>query len=122
MDFPYLRQAFLVTRQVWDLDGTRRSLEYAYGITSLTPKRADPQRIGHHVRGHWGIENRLHWVRDVTYDEDRSQLRTAAAPRVLASLRNLAISALRTAGATNIARALRHTARDPPRALAVLGI
>jgi hypothetical protein len=107
---------------VRDLDGTRRSLEYAYGVTSLTPQRADPARLAQLARGHWGIENRLHWVRDVTYDEDRSQLRTAAAPRVLASLRNLAISALRAAGATNIAKALRYIARDPTRAPALLGM
>jgi len=60
-------------------------------------------------------DNRLHWVRDVTYDEDRSQVRTGSAPRVMASLRNLAISALRLNGHTNIASATRWTARDPAR-------
>jgi len=72
--------------------------------------------------GHWQIENRLHWARDVTYDEDRSQVRTGSAPRVMASLRNLAISALRLNGHTNIASATRWTARDPARSLRILGI
>jgi predicted transposase YbfD/YdcC len=72
--------------------------------------------------GIWKIENRLHWVRDVTYGEDASQVRTGAAPRVMASLRNLAISALRQKGHTNIAAALRATARDAIRPLTLLGI
>lgn len=91
------------------------------GVTSLT-SHTDPARIAALVRGHWEIENRLRWVRDVTYDEDASHVRTGTAPRVMASLRNLAISALRQTGHTNIAAALRHTARDPARPLTLLGI
>ncbi len=72
------------------------------------------------VQRHWGIENRLHWVRDVTYDEDRSQTRTGANPHVLASLRNTAISLLRLTGWTNIAAGLRYHARDPERAITCL--
>lgn len=122
LPFPHVAQAFLVTREVCELDGARRSLEYAYGVTSLDPDEADPQRLARLVRGHWEIENRLHWVRDVTFDEDRSQVRTASAPRVLASLRNLAIGALRNAGAVCVAKGLRHVARDPSRALVLLGL
>jgi hypothetical protein len=69
------------------------------------------------VRGHWGIEERLHWVRDVTYDEDRSQVRTGNGPRVMASLRNLAIAILRLTGHASIAAALRYHARQPSRPL-----
>ncbi len=64
------------------------------------------------MRGHWLIEDRLHWVRDVTYDEDRSQVRTANGPRVMASLRNLAIAILRLNGQISIAAALRHPPAD----------
>ena len=71
---------------------------------------------GHHPRP-LGIEDRLHWVRDLDYDEDRSQIRTASAPRVMATLRNLAITILRLAGYTSIAAALRHHARRPDRPL-----
>jgi hypothetical protein len=76
------------------------------------------------VRGHWSIENGLHWVRDVTFDEDRSQVRTGSLPRVLATLRNLAISAIRyaTSRTVNIAAATRQLARQPDRTLDLLGI
>lgn len=63
------------------------------------------------------IENQLHWVRDMTYDEDRSQVRTAAGPQIMASLRNLALPMLRLTGTTNIAAALRHHARRSHRPL-----
>jgi hypothetical protein len=66
------------------------------------------------------VENKLHWVRDVTFDEDRSQIRTGTGPRVMASLRNLAITVLRLAGFTNIAAALRHHARRSDRPLKTL--
>ena len=66
------------------------------------------------------IENRTHWVRDVTFDEDRSQVRTGQAPRVMATLRNTAISLLRLTGWHNTAAALRHHCRDPNRALTCL--
>jgi hypothetical protein len=64
-----------------------------------------------------GIEDRLHWVRDMDFDEDRSQIRTASGPRIMASLRNLVISTLRLAGATSIAAALRYHTRRPSRPL-----
>jgi hypothetical protein len=66
------------------------------------------------------MENKLHWVRDVTYQEDKSLVRTANAPRVMASLRNLAISLLRLDGHSNIAAANRHHARDPQRTLRLI--
>ena len=76
-------------------------------MTSLRPAQASAARLLALVRAHWTIENRLHWVRDVTFDEDRSQVRRGAGPQVMATLRNLAISLLRLAGAALIAPALR---------------
>ena len=73
------------------------------------------------MAGHWGIENRVHWVRDVTMDEDRSQVRTGAAPQVMAALRNMTISLLRLAGEPNIAAALRRHAAHPAKPLALVG-
>lgn len=73
------------------------------------------------IRDHWKIEA-LHHVRDVTFGEDASQLRTGTTPRAMATWRNLAIGALRLAGKTNIASALRHNARDTHRPLALLGL
>ncbi|WP_054813811.1 ISAs1 family transposase [Nocardia arizonensis] len=72
------------------------------------------------MRGHWAIENRTHWVRDATFDEDRSQIRTGDAPQVMATLPNTAISLLRLAGHTNIAAALRHHAHDFNRPIELL--
>jgi len=79
-------------------------------VTSLTAEQATAGELAEWVRGHWTIENLLHWVRDVTFDEDRSQIRTGTGPRAMASLRNLAVSVLRTDGVTNIAQAIRHHA------------
>jgi predicted transposase YbfD/YdcC len=122
IEFPHAAQIFRLRRDRGGLDAVRRSKEIVYGITSLTPERAGPAQLAAHNRGHWTIENGLHYVRDVTYGEDASQVRTGNAPRVMAGLRNLAISALRQAGATNIAKALRHNARDYRRPLKLLGI
>jgi hypothetical protein len=93
-----------------------------FGVTSLAGPARHPRQIAAYVRGHWQIENKLHWVRDVSFGEDASRVRTGAGPQVMASLRNLAISAFRLAGHANIAKALRFMARDPRRPLALLGI
>jgi predicted transposase YbfD/YdcC len=98
----------------------KKTVEVVYLITSADHRAAQPATLAAWVQGHWGIENRVHWVRDVTYDEDRSQVRTGAAPQVMATLRNLVISLLRLAGWTNIAHALRHHAADNRRPLALL--
>ena len=79
-----------------------------------------PATLAAWIRGHWHIENKLHWVRDVTYQEDKSLVRTGNAPRVMATLRSLAISLLRLDGHANIAAANRHHARDPQRTLKLL--
>jgi hypothetical protein len=77
-------------------------------------RRVGGQRRCADIRGHWGIEDRLHWVRDTDYDEDRSQVRTAAGPQIMAGLRNLAMTILRLAGTASIA-AIRYQARRPDR-------
>lgn len=74
------------------------------------------------TRAHWTIENRLHWVRDVTFDEDRCRIRKGAGARVMASLRNLAISLLRMAGARYIAPALRACSRMGENVLRLIGL
>lgn len=101
-----------------DKNGKRKTtVEVVYLITSATHPAAPPAVLAAWAKGHWCIENKLHHVRDVTYDEDASQIRTAAAPHVMACLRNTAIGILRLAGWDNIAAALRHHARDPERAI-----
>jgi predicted transposase YbfD/YdcC len=96
----------------------KKTVEVVYLITS--DRSASPETLAAWVRGHWHIENKLHWVRDVTYQEDKSLVRTGNAPRVMASLRSLAISILRLDGHSNIAAANRHHARDPQRTLKLL--
>lgn len=120
--FPHAVQAIQITRRT--RGGTRRRwrTETVYAICSLPAPAAQPRQLATWVRGHWCIENRLHWVRDVTFGEDLSQARTGTGPRVMATFRNLAISLLRLAGHTAIAKALRHNARDPDRTFALAGI
>ncbi|WP_295700537.1 ISAs1 family transposase [Lapillicoccus sp.] len=98
----------------------KKTVEVVYLITSAPHTSAPPAVLAAWVQGHWSIENRLHWVRDVSFDEDRSQVRTGHTPRVMATLRNTSISVLRLAGWDNIAQALRHLARSPERALTCL--
>jgi predicted transposase YbfD/YdcC len=115
--FPHAAQAIQIVRRRRSLTSSRWSTETVYAITSLTPAQASPTQLAAALRGHWAIEDRLHWVRDVTYGEDLSQVRTASGPRVMATLRNLAITILRLAGASGIAAALRHHSRRPGRPL-----
>jgi len=122
LEFPYLQQVFCIRREVMHLGKNKDTSETVYGVTSLFPAQASPQRILALNRGQWSIENRLHWVRDVTFDEDRSQIRTGTGPRVMASLRNLVISILRRCGATNIAKTLRWFAFKTHLALRLIGL
>ena len=118
--FPHAAQAIQVTRKVRKRNSRKWRTETVYAVTDLTADQARPDQLATWLRGHWCIENRLHWVRDVTFGEDLSQVRTGNGPQVMATLRNLAIGLLRLTGATNIAKALRHHARDTKRALALL--
>jgi predicted transposase YbfD/YdcC len=122
--FPHAAQVVQVTRRTRDLHASTRRWRTVtiYAVTSLPFARASPARLADLVRGHWTIENGLHWVRDVTFAEDASQLRTGAGPHAMATLRNLAIAVLSRAGPVNLAAALRRHARDPRRPLATLGI
>src|SRR4051794_16062975 len=120
--FPHAAQAIQVTRKTRPLRAanTRKwRTETVYAITNLRPHQARPDELADWIRGHWHIENKLHWVRDVTFAEDGSQVRTGSAPQVMATFRNLVISLHRHAGATNIA-ALRHHARNATRPLQLL--
>jgi predicted transposase YbfD/YdcC len=118
--FPHTAQAIQITRRARRLNGRKWRAETSYAITSLPARQARPAQLADWIRGHWKIENQLHWVRDVTFGEDLSAARTGTGPRVMATIRNLVISILRLAGHTSIARALRHTARNPTRAFRLL--
>jgi hypothetical protein len=127
VDFPHVAQVFYIRRTTTDLEGKvlkgrKSTTETVCGLTSLSPQQASPAELLAYNRGHWQIENRLHHVRDMTYDEDRSQVRRGRRPHAMATLRNVAISLLRLAGAQNIAAATRHLGRRPERPLRLLGL
>ena len=121
-DWPGLAHVCEVGRHVITKKTDTERVEVVYGVTSLSPERATPDRVLALVRGHWTIENKSHWVRDVTFDEDRSQVRCGNIPQVMATLRNTAIGLWRWAGHTNIAAACRRLAAQPMQALALIGI
>ena len=117
-EWPYLGQVGrLISTRECRGEITR---ETSYIITSLTPEEASPGALLKLIRGHWGIENRVHWVRDVTFDEDRSQVRCGSAPQVMAALRNTALGLLRLKGVRNIAAATRSLAWHAERAVALI--
>jgi predicted transposase YbfD/YdcC len=93
-----------------------------YFITSVQRSLADAGHLLTWVRGHWSIENRSHYVRDVTLGEDASRIRKGSGPEVMAALRNAAIGILRATGATNVAEALRRNASQVRRLFTNLGI
>lgn len=118
IQFPNAAQLAQVRRTV--TKNGRKSIEVVYLLTSADHTGAPPAALAAWVQGHWAIENKLHWCRDVTFDEDRSQVRAGNAPQVMATVRNAAISLLRLTGWTNIAAGLRHHSRDPARTITYL--
>jgi len=120
VDWPGNQQVCRLTRITWRNGQEQHEVEYA--ITSISRSQANAGQLLAWWRGHWGIENRVHYVRDVTFGEDASRIRTASAPQVLAAARNAIISLLRLWGRPNIAAALRENAYQPARLLAKLGI
>lgn len=115
--FPHARLAIQVTRRRRSLNGRKWRSQTVHAITDLDQSQIRADELADILRGHWLIENGLHWVRDVTFAEDDSQIRTGHGPAVMASLRNLAISVHRRHGATDIAAATRHVSRHPSRTL-----
>jgi hypothetical protein len=116
-------QAFRIHRETYDLNwNPLRKPETVHRIASLTAWQANPADILAGNRGHWQVENREHYVRDRTFDEDRSQVRTKASPQFLATARNTAISLMRLAGCVNIARGLDYLSRRLGYVLTLLGV
>jgi len=127
LDFPHVGQVARIERITTDLHGNvlkgRTGIkEQCFLVTSLGTKKADPARLLALNRAHWEIENRLHYVRDWTYDEDRSQVRRGNRPQAMASLRNAAISLLRLAGVTNITASTRELGRKPQAVARFIGL
>jgi predicted transposase YbfD/YdcC len=117
-DWPGVAQAFRLERERRGKGET--TVEVVYGITSLPPARATAGRVLELTRRHWGIENELHYTRDETFREDRCRVRRGNAPRVLASVRNVAVHLLRNTPHPSVPSATREMAAFPERALALL--
>ncbi len=113
-------RGFCLDRERHLLKSARRERERVYGITSLPRDQAGPADLLGLIRGHWGIENRSHYVRDVTFGEDHSQVRVGSIPQVMAALRNTAIGLMRLAGHASIASACRRYAARPHEAIALI--
>jgi hypothetical protein len=122
LDFPYAAQVFAVERNRTQLTTGPFRTETAYGVTRLSREKASPARLLTLNRNHWEIENRLHWIRDWTFDEDRCRIRRGAGAHVMASRRNLALSLLRLAGAASPTEALRFCGRSDLRPLRMIGL
>jgi predicted transposase YbfD/YdcC len=119
-DWPGLEQVFRLDRQRIDLRTGEIEEEVVYGLTSLSPHEASPARLIELTRAYWGVENGLHYRRDVTFREDGTRLTKGHAGHVMASLNNLVIGLLRLAGFTNLAAARRYCDADLANALALL--
>jgi predicted transposase YbfD/YdcC len=134
LPFPHVKQVFLIERYVTRKIRRRKKGSGRYytktvttaiavlGITSLSAGQVTPAQLARLVRGHWSIENKIHWVRDVTFREDASTVATRSRPRIMATLRNTAIGIIRQAGRTKIAATIREIKHDPHRLLAILGL
>jgi predicted transposase YbfD/YdcC len=117
--WPFVQQVAQLIRSVTKAGQT--SSEVVYLITTLSALKASPERLLALTRGHWSIENRSHYVRDVTFHEDASRLRSGHAPQVLAAFRNFAITLIHRAGSSQIRATRRHFSSCPREALALLG-
>jgi hypothetical protein len=120
LDWPGAAQVCRVRAEV--KEGGEARCEVSYAITSAPREQADAAALLGWHRGHWGIENRLHWVRDVTMGEDANRTRSGSGPQVLAAIRNAAINQMRASGSTNIAASLRRNAARVKELLKVMRI
>jgi len=118
LDWPGVAQVCRIEAEV--KRGGQETCEVSYAITSVPREQADAATPLGWLRGHWGIENRPHYVRDVTMGEDANRTRMGSGPQVLAAIRNAVIGRLRRSGSTNIAASLRRNAARAREVLEVM--
>ena len=122
LGWPGANQVLRRTCRRLEVKTGRMSEQVTYGITSLDRQRTILEQVEQFWRGHWTIENRVHYVRDESMGEDRCQVHTGPAPQALAALRNGVLTAIRQCGWKNVAAALRHFEASAVEALALLGV
>jgi hypothetical protein len=120
IDFPHLEQIACIRRDTWALGGSYTGKEFAFPITSATRETVPPAELNRHVRNHWGIEAKSHWVRDTAWREDHDQSWAGNTAHVLAAFRNLALGILRLAGEHDVKRTTESIARDRLRATPII--
>jgi predicted transposase YbfD/YdcC len=121
VEFPYVRQVFYIERFTELIKKDTNRGEIAYGITNMPKELFSPEDILHYNRNHWGIENKSHYVRDVTFNEDKSKIRKKNGPEIMANIRNLCISMMRLVGIKNIAQGTRDFMMNPELAIDLIG-
>ena len=115
LDFPGVGQVFAIRRDTVEVKSAKRRVETVYGVTSLTPQGASPQRLLSLNRGHWSIEA-MHHILDWSFDEDRSRIRSGHGPQNMTRLRRFAIGIIKARGLA-VAETMRRLARNPRRVL-----
>jgi transposase len=120
LDWPYLEQVFKLERRFITLATGEVETEVQYGLTSLARKRAAPEKMLAIIRSEWGIENGLHYRRDVTYQEDKTRMTDKKMGRAMAIINNLVISLINSQGYSNHAQARRKFNASPDEALALI--
>lgn len=121
LDWPQVAQVFRLERLVThDLEQHSKTLHVVYGLTSLSPKKAHPKRLLSLIQQYWGIENGLHYRRDVTFQEDRTRMTLGYAGHNMAILNNFVIGLFASAGFSNFANAQRLFSAQPSQALQLL--
>jgi hypothetical protein len=98
LDWPYVGQALCLETEVLSLKSGEVTCQRRYALSSLTPDQLGLSTLLTRWRGHWSIENNLHWTRDVLMNEDRARVRSGSLPHALATLRNTTISILKLLG------------------------
>jgi predicted transposase YbfD/YdcC len=112
LDFPHVKQAFMIKRESTNKKTGKHSCEIVFGITSRDSTQADAQQLLAINRGHWVIENSCHYILDWIYDEDRSRIRTGYGPENITRLRRFAIGVIKSKGVTNVAQKMRQLTRN----------
>ena len=112
-DFPDVNQVAVLRRTRENLKSGKVEECTHYLITSLTSEQADANRLMELKRGYWDIENKLHYVKDMVFGEDRSTIRSLFGPRNMAALRNFAVGLYRASGVENIKRAVENVRHNP---------
>lgn len=112
LNFPHVGQAFMIQRETIVKKSGDHTCEIAYGITSQTPRQANPQHVLITNRGHWCIENCCHYIIDWNFDEDRSRIRTGYGPENITRLRRFAVGLIKSKGVRSVAQKMRQLTRN----------